>query len=429
MILVFLVIVILATAVLGVVWRRKWTAPARRPRKRSLLTRIICGTLAAAILIAIAVGTWRQVRSCYADPGEKLVVRVPAMPAPPLSTTEEGHTPIDQARILFHLIVVEAPAVPVPVGEGVYYADRTSAAAERRIPAKPVSILHVEELEVHWPQDKDRTREIAFVISGTRVEYSLVIRDLYVSLGVAEQSRLMVEGDVTVRQAWLGNSRRSGQYGDFQIARPYRWDLEHSSARNPLSVVPVQRNMRLVCMGTPLANDDPLKQVTPSEFEEMFKDRIREPLAGGADDRALARRLRDRADVPVTGLALLAHTGLSALLLLVAAVLLTQLFRQRGLAFAGVLAGLVLYVAVLDRLAVSAHLSRMEDETASVATRIIACQQAAETFFYGDTALERIASAGAEPAAPPQLREHAQAIAAVLGQLRADEADSRKYWK
>ena len=93
------------------------------------------------------------------------------------------------------------------------------------------------------------------------------------------------------------------------------------------------------------------------------------------------------------------------LTLLIAVALLTQVFTRRGVAFALILAGTILYVAALDRAVLATHLSRLDNASAPVAERKIACAEATGTFFYGKTAIERFDAVVKDPGAPMALRE------------------------
>ncbi|MHC4504089.1 MAG: hypothetical protein ACYTFI_12345 [Planctomycetota bacterium] len=100
--------------------RRGVTFPGRRPRRRRPVTRIVCGGLASAILVAVAVGTSCEVRRVYAteDGAKAPEVRAPTVPAKPqVSETEEwlGEPLVERSRLLAHVMVggVEGGQWPV----------------------------------------------------------------------------------------------------------------------------------------------------------------------------------------------------------------------------------------------------------------------------------------------------------------------------
>ena len=59
-----------------------------------------------------------------------------------------------------------------------------------------------------------------------------------------------------------------------------------------------------------------------------------------------------------------------------------------------------------------AHLSRLMDAKAPLATRLVACYHAADTFFYRQTALRRLREAADDPACPKAVQESATRVIA-----------------
>jgi hypothetical protein len=165
------------------------------------------------------------------------------------------------------------------------------------------------------------------------------------------------------------------------------------------------------------AEDDPLKEVSLGEFAETYGDLLggsaqwEEPLGRGpfasGDHTGEKPRYLD------LGL----HMGVSVLLLGAAAALLAQVAKRRGLAFAAVMAAMVLYAAVADRLVLAAHAGRLADDAAPVAERMVACSQAGRTFFYRRTAIAKLESVAADSSAPGPLRRQARRHARELGVL------------
>jgi len=387
---ILLVLVVAAAVVL--LARRRPVLTGRRPRKRRLLTRLICAALAAAILIAVAAGTWRQVRQCYAGAGaaEKIAVRVPARPAP--SRAGRPSERIDKARLLLHLLVVDA------------------FGGQQRIP-------QVKAFEVRWPQMRGQAQRFRCEVGGVQLDCRLELRELYWAPATDGEAGFHANGSLQVRWrrtvAGRGSVGRSGRFG----SREHVFDLaRHLPAvpANPLSVVSGRRaDLHVLLLGAMLAKDDPLKEIGVAEFGRMRRDDLADLLKGNLRAGKPPPRPR-RAETPFAAIALAEHIGLSALLLLAAAALLAQVFARRGLAFAGMLAGVILYAAALDRLALSAHLSRLGDAGAPTATRMIGCSQAAETFFYRHSAARAIGAAARDAAAPAALRQHAETTAALM---------------
>jgi hypothetical protein len=108
------------------------------------------------------------------------------------------------------------------------------------------------------------------------------------------------------------------------------------------------------------------------------------------------------------------HAGVASLLLLVAAALLAQLFARHSVAFAGVLACVILYAAALDRAVLGTHLGHLADPSAPIATRMTACAGTTCTFFYRKTAQAALHRLEGDDSAPGVLREAAGEARIVL---------------
>lgn len=130
-------------------------ASARRARPRHLATRIFCGVLGLSIPVAIAIGTWNQTQRAYLLPetGSGLKVRIPTKAvARPQGVGQFG---IKQARLLIHLVAVEA-----------------SSAALRP--------LQVKEFDVRWPQEKGPFGA-EFDLQVQKLHYTFTIDKVYYS--------------------------------------------------------------------------------------------------------------------------------------------------------------------------------------------------------------------------------------------------------
>ena len=374
-----------------------WTAPGRRPRKRHIVTRIICGVLGVLILGAIGIGTWQEVRHIYepAEDFEARTVSVPTMPAPPLPEPAEGRWwhKVERARLLLHFVTVDASS-------GRF---------------RPV---HVDEHEVRWPEDGAQEYGTRFELYGMKLDYGVSL-DKIQAVRMDQGEPLALELYFHHRFAYAG-AHGSGTSTGSRVIRETvgHWlDIGYGwrPANGPLSVAPPARpDLQVFCVVTLVAADDPLRQVAATEFVRDREAAMLEAMSGSGGGGRVARVGRFDRAVPARGVALGEHIGTSSLLLLAATVLLTQLFKRRSLAFAGVLACMVLYVAVLDRAALGAHLSRLRDEEATIATRLTACAQARHTFFYRETTREALEGVAEAEDTPPLLREAAVKTAAEL---------------
>jgi len=380
-------------------------ARGRRPRKRHLVVRIVCGLLGALILVAVAAGTWQEVQRCYAaeEPGPALTVRVPTLPppAPPATLKPSGNVEIEKARLHFTFVVAECEA-----GE-----------------LRPVA---VGQQEVRWPEDRGRHFRREFEVGHDSLSFGFDLHSLHwstSSTGGAEQAAIMCSGSrqLQARDRRYRGGGRSSTSGDFEPDQLWRqgptvFGSGIVGQKTPLSIAAGPGHARAICQfawGACVAEGDPLKEVAAAELLRPHEAEVRQALveSGAAPGLRLASQGQE---VPVRGLALAAHIGVSSLLLIVAAFLLSQLFARRSLAFAGVLAAIVLYVAALDRVVLGAHLAHLRDANARLGARVTACCRLTDTFFHRRTALGGARAVADDPQAPSALRDVAQEAARVL---------------
>jgi len=361
---------------------------ARRPRKRRLVTRIVCGALAGLILLAVAIGTFREVGRVYAgrEAPDIPEVSLPTLPPPTPEAPANGLYPVDlrRARVLFHLLIGE-------VMRGTFV---------------PVRVF---EHDIRLPDDAGKRLADDFEVDGFQVRSSVKVSRAEV-VKDEDGRRVRIDGGVDFHwetKPWgswgshFDTTRNFDEAGVHGLGTP-RW--RRPRRRAPLSVVPgAASRLHAVYMVTVVHLDDPLKKVPVSQLVRLHAREIE------VHTRVRLVRYQD-ADIPMRGIALVVHIGLSALLLVVAAGLLSQVFSRRLLAFAGTLAGVVLFVAMLDRAALGAHLSRVEDREAPLGTRMTGCVRAADTFFYRGPAGSRLSKVLDDDATPDTLRDLAEQV-------------------
>jgi len=390
------VALVVGVALFALLRRRPVLGP-RAPRPRHIVVRIVCGVLGVGILVAVAAGTWSVVHESHAGgaAGKERLVRVPTQPPPALAVPEElsGSVEVKQARFLVNVIIADFSA-----GE----------------PA----VIFADQQELQWPRFCSLGRD--FDVAGYKVRYEITLRALQACKeGPKATPTLQCDGKYSFD--WQRGGRSSGTGGGLMLGGAWharRMGRGGPSEKPPLSIV-ARPGRELTAVGfiTRVAEDDPLKAIPAAEFLRARQAAVGEAL-GRWSDRGGPRRFPPRVDdTPFRGAALAEHIGASSLLLLAAAMLLSQLFARRGLAFVGVLAAVVLYVAALDRAVLRAHLSRMENPNASLPARVIACEQAADTFFYRKTALARLRELARDTTVPEPLRERAGQMARNPGGL------------
>ncbi len=382
----FLVLIVIAAGLFLLVrGRRLVPLTGRTAYPRHLVTRIVCGTLGAAILVAIGVGTWLSANRGYAPmtPGG-VTISVPTLDPPPLPDAKPGYrTEVASGRLLFHLVVGEiAPDGFHPV--------------------------HAEEIDLRWPSDEGRYQQRVFFDVG---DYSCSLRVQPTRFFVTRDdknapARLQPQGHISFsyRHGMGSGSSGTGFHG---------MEADHLSSLhpigptpNPLSVTPgvsSRNSLHAVYFLTRADEADPLKRIPFATFAKSCSLDLAAVIRAARQSASRYTPSRHQ-DIPARCFALAEQIGLSSLLLFAAAVLLTQLFRRRGLAFAGVLAAVVLYVAALERVALGVHVSKLSDPKASLASRLTACEMAPQTFFHAERAYAALLAVSKDASAPPPLR-------------------------
>ena len=384
-----LLLLIVLVGVVFLVFRggRRGPGIRRRPRKRHLVTRIVCGTLGAGILITVAVCTFLDVGKIYDAPAvvDEPKVRVRTLPAPPVPKLRKNYPwmAVTKGGVLVHYVFVNA------------------------LTETPV---HVETFEVDLSRREKRSFTGKINVAGYSLSMSCNVLDVSWRRESSESGVpvLRVHGGTAFswRGGGSGGSRSSSGWVKSEFFTTIgRGDL---GSYNPLSMVRKPHGLlNVIRLVSQVTEDDPMKEITVSEFAE-------------ANAEALARlshpeRIRGRAVnawgsstgrfIPQRGFAMIERFGPVCLLILVAAILFTQLFTRRTLVFAAVLAVMILYVAALDRMVLGEHLSVLADEKAPVEKRLAGCASAATTFFYRETAAEAFDKTLADERTPERLAE------------------------
>jgi hypothetical protein len=393
-VLVLLVLIAAAVAAVVAVARRgrgrgglPGIAHGRKPSRRHIVTRIICGVLGAGILVAVGIGTWADVRGAYAlgEAAETLKLHLPTGPAPELPKLKDGQAEVElkDARFLIHFVFTEH--------------------------GRPV---HSDEMELRWPQDRGRTLVAQGQFRRVRYRMDLTPRTLSVARW-GGSSRL--SGQARYQLRLRGPMWNSGQSGGFSYeARRVLSRYRTRQMPNPLSVCPVPGTEgRLICLVHRAREDDPLRELKLKPYCAEVELPARKP------QRHFGSGRRDRGVPPLVKLA--GHVGISGLFLLAAAVLLAQLFARRGLGFAATLLGCVLFVAVLDRCALAAHASRAADAKLPAATRCLAVKLLGGTFFYRESAAKIAEELHGEAANPAELRRLSRFVSAQMRGAEGNE--------
>ena len=374
----------------------------RRPHPRHIVVRIVCGALGLLVLGAVGISTWLDCRRWYAAEAAAptLQIRVPADEPPPLPVKPGGSGVVHlrQGRLLLHVVAAD-------VARGTL---------------RPVQAAFHEVL---WEQGKLPRVEGEFEAGEATVSYTLTISGTASVADRPEVSpRLEIHGTHIIRSQIAGavfHADSGVLDGDAEVLGALE-RRHYGPSKQPLSIVlSPEPDVRLLAFFALAAPDDPLADAPLAPFLER-----REPDVVGAlgsdtrHDVLLDRRRLYGYHVPARGFGLAGHIGLSSLLVLAAVVLLAQVFRRRSLAFAGLLAAAIVYVAILDRAVLGHHLAHLNDPAAPTPARLVACAQATDTYFFRRTALDKLRWVGRDRKAPPRLRSLAAEGAAMLSLYR-----------
>ena len=374
----FLIVLIVVAVVLLTRWGRTRSL-RRRPRRRHIVTRIVCATLGLAVLIAVGVSTYRDVNAVYTTDVESQTVSVPTLDPPRAPELQKGEfsKDVDEGALLLHFVFVD-PMTSTPV--------------------------HVETLEadLSQPETPSFTRKIN--VAGYAVSLSCNVVEVSWQRGPSESGAPVLRMQGSTALNWRGGGSTGSRASSGLMKPGYftsigRGDL---GPYNPLSIVrrPHGR-LNVIRLVSRVAEDDPLQEVTLNAFAEAHADEIAALMSGGDQ---VYTQVPSRHPGEVPGIAMIARFGPVCLLLLAAAILFAQLFVSRPLAFAGMVAVMVLYVAALDRAVLSANLSCLADTEMPVTSRILAARNARRTFFYAETAKEKYAALAADADEPEPLR-------------------------
>lgn len=341
----------------------------RAPRRRHPILRALCAILGFGLLAAVAVGTWLDARADYADEAAPAAtLRLPSRPSPLPSSIPPApeSVDLDKGRFLLHVVVVQESLDEVGPVQAVEY-------------------------ELRLPEDRGKEFRPSLELPGYGVEFSFSVDKIQAG---REDGTVVLNpwGDhsLTLRRR-LGTSSSSGTLHGVHV----RFVGHEPRVKNLFSISPgAARSYSLFVLPTLVADDDPLRRAAAAELMREKEGLLRAALK--RDGRSLRTRAGVESDAP--GVSLMDQVGATSLLLLLAAVLLSQVARRKSLAFAGWLAAIVVLAGAMDRAALGLHASRLENAQAPVRDRRRACARMADTFFFRKTARDRVEKALQDPA-------------------------------
>jgi len=401
---VTLLVILLVTVLVLVRMRHARPVRLRGPRKRHIVTKSVCAALAAAILASIGFFSWREAAAIYASESTgPRSLHVPSKKAAALTAVVKSNrnAPLTEARLLVKAVVMEA------------------------ITPTNFRAVRADEFDVAWRAGKSSAVSNYFTLGDSLISYNLIINRVYVqrstdSTGVGVQGN----GNWNMKINYVNGRGYSSSSGGVQIidgiAIAKNLRIGNSSGRNkPLSAVPAvaKYGQLILCVFVDLADaDDKLATIPVGQFIAERHEQILARTDRQSSGSSLSRRWNIDPEAPPT-VNLIEHVGFASLLLLLAAGLLGQLFMRRGLATVAMLATVVLYAAAIDRVALGMHLSHARNTETPLSKRLIACQGAANTFFFAKTASRQLRAIADDKLSPESLKHRAGRNSILLGAM------------
>lgn len=342
--LLVLILVAVAAAVLAF-----WLFPNRARRRlqqaapRHWVLRVLGAVWLLGTLAAIGWFTWRD--HAPGDGGGSAVL-TPTLPLKPLPAGEEyGQVDPGPCQLIISLVLLDEAS---------------------RLPLWGTSEV------CRWPEDQGREIRIdaspAGVSCDSRFEISNFMR-MGRDRGLTVQGRMRMQGNTWSRSGGMGDA--------MEMIHLEGLGFRLGGMRHPLGIVPRNKGRLLVayCISRAEAGD-PLRPVPLGEWLAAFPP---EQIDGEVD--RFGGGSYGSADTP-PGARMLSYVGPAAFLLLLAAIAGAQCFRWRGIAFTGLLAGMVLFAGGLDYAVMRMHAARALDENLNPDLRRAAFHQADQTFFH-----------------------------------------------
>lgn len=368
-------LVIFVVAALGVIYLRSSSSKraAIKSEHYHWMIRSLAALFAVSALVATAVGTWRS-GTADLDAAE-FKVKIPSKDPRPVAKADDDN---------------EVDLGPVKLIGTVLIARKEG---ERFIPITGES--RVCDLSVGSP------KRLEFSGRWRNAIYNITMNlDRFVHFGgdpVYAQNGATFS--ITDSSSFRGGS--ATLMLDFMTMEEF--DFRTSTHHQPLSLVPFGDggNLCLLIHLTRAEADDPLVEASADYW---LRKQATSHLKWNPGHSYRGTRYDE--DAP-PGVRMLAYLGPSSVLLLLAAAAGALCFRRgwKRLAFAGLLAGMVLYAGTLDRLVLERRAAVMTDDTKPEIARITAMSALSGTFFHAKHAASLIAEARRAGKIPPALQK------------------------
>jgi hypothetical protein len=341
----------------------------------------------------VSIGTWLDIRSTY-DFGdaEAPTIQMPTRSLEQMAADHpewaEGECPLQRARLLFHVVVV----------------DRSKFT--RRI-------AHVEQFEIDWSEPSTVVRKINTPeCRGTlRLQIHEVVAD---AREFWDAPKVSGRYDMEWRGLGGGYSSRGGSFhGGMEVesftlrGRPFSW-------QGLLSVVPAAGSDVRSYVNIAVHLVDPDDQLRDAPATVLLPGEPAEDTSQPWPWYGLTPLNLNYGPGMPPAFSLIERMGLSFLLVMLAGLLLARLARRYLVGAMVAVPVMVLLVVAWDRAALATHRAVLADKSQPDHVRRLAMIKTAGTFFFKETAARRLTDFAEDPAASPRFARQAWAQARVL---------------
>jgi hypothetical protein len=388
--ILFLLLLILVTAAI-ISWFRLSTTVAvhtSRFSKYNRLARWLCGTTGLLVFAAVGLGTMFHLQDVYRAEASTKVIPAQTKPrvAPLIKNNDDRETPFE-GRFLLQLFFLSNGG----------------------------RILHAETQDLTWPQAMGKKIETKFNINGTEVYYETTLNE-----AKWRQSDSTIIAFVGGN--FLANSgfHASGTYqcdedGDIFFSTHY--PLQGSFWRKPFSLNLINKPDTIAIFNVivPIQKDDPLTMQPAYRLlnDQMARQQRRNISRVEGDNYSRLQNAYSNWSTTPRLVFLVERMGMALLVLLIGALLVAQIFRNKAVASAVAIFLAMLYVVALDRIALDRHLQILSDARQPNSMREFACSNAASTFFHHARTEKIYDRLMLDKATQPKLRQTIQFAAEI----------------
>ncbi len=342
---ILLVVILIAFGPL----RGWWRFTGSTSRAWHPVVRIACGAIAAVLITAVTAASWNATAPHVPD--NALFLLAPPAVSASAEVKDDEPVPSEMPSQVIYTVLA------VAVSDGVM----TPIDGKSEVTTIPGTGKRSTDYTItgRLPGGSFKTE---FRVDGTYERYG---------------KRVALSGRQITHYETLGSMGSHGRglpdVGQFQIDRVSQWG--QSRERGPLSILPDQISDNVVILThIALLDGNEPRKVSAN----VWLDEQKPKLDSGGDDFRPSYRPQS---VP-NGINMLAYTGPASALLLLAAILASQCFGHRGMAFVVSLVVAVLFAVAMDRIMVERHGAWLTAHPADTDQRAGVIARMQHSFFH-----------------------------------------------